>query len=65
MEQKRNLGGVASAPILICVIPLQSDTDIKNIVSIITSVDETANVATSPSGITHVRYAKKKNLFPY
>lgn len=52
--QKRNLGGFSSAPVLICVIPLQRDTDMNNIVSIITHADETAHVATSPNGIRHI-----------
>lgn len=60
VAQKRNLGGFSSAPVLICVIPLHSDIDVKNIVSIVTSMDETANVATSPNGITHIGYAMKE-----
>lgn len=62
LAQKRNLGGFLSAPILICIIPLQSDIDIQNIVSIITSIDDTATVATSPCGILHVRYEVKLHI---
>lgn len=63
MAQKRNLGGFSSAPILICVIPLQNNTDIKNIISIVTDMDETANVATSSNGITHIRYTMDEGTY--
>lgn len=60
--QKRNLGGSHSAPILICIIPLQSDINVQTIMSVITSIDETANIATSPCGITHIGYAAKLHV---
>ncbi|KAL0126341.1 hypothetical protein PUN28_005023 [Cardiocondyla obscurior] len=63
LEQKRNIGGFSSAPILICVIPLQSKMDIKNIVSVITNADENANIATSPNGITHISIPRLKQRF--
>ncbi|XP_024882748.1 pre-rRNA-processing protein TSR1 homolog [Temnothorax curvispinosus] len=63
LAQKRNLGGFFSAPILICVIPLQSDVDIKNIVSAVTNMAETANVATSPNGIIHIGVPRLKRRF--
>ncbi|XP_011155361.1 pre-rRNA-processing protein TSR1 homolog [Solenopsis invicta] len=63
LAQKRNFGDIPLAPVLICVIPLQSDTDVKNIVSFVTGVDETASVATSPSGITHVSIPRLKQRF--
>lgn len=53
---KRNLGGSLAAPVLITVIPLQEDLDARSIVGIIASADETATVAISPSGVTHIRY---------
>lgn len=56
LQQKRNLGGSNSAPILICVVPLQKDLDLQKVLSVITNVDETANVTTSPCGSTHIRY---------
>jgi len=62
LAQKRNLGGFFAAPILICVIPLQSEANIKNILSVVTNMDEIANITTSPSGITHIGYTAK-NLF--
>lgn len=58
LAQKRNLG-FSSAPVLICVIPLRNDINIKNVVSVLTDVDETANIATSPNGIVHIGYATK------
>lgn len=61
--QKRNLGGSSSAPVLICIISLHSDTDVKDIVSVVTSMDETVDVATSPNGIIHIKYGRRKNLF--
>ncbi|KYM82080.1 Pre-rRNA-processing protein TSR1 like protein [Atta colombica] len=63
LAQKRNLGGFFSAPILICVIPLQNDIDIKDIVSVVTNMDETANVATSSNGIIHISIPRLKQRF--
>ncbi|KAM0733978.1 Pre-rRNA-processing protein TSR1-like protein [Formica fusca] len=63
LAQKRNLGSCHSAPILICIIPLQSDINIQNIMSVITSIDETANIATSPCGITHIGVPRMKQRF--
>lgn len=62
LAQKRNLGSCHSAPILICIIPLQSDINIQNIMSVITSIDETANIATSPCGITHIGCVTKLHI---
>jgi len=62
LAQKRNLGGFFSAPILICVIPLQNDIDIKDIVFVVTNMDETANVATSSNGIIHIRYTVDEGI---
>lgn len=62
LAQKRNLSGSSSAPFLICVIPLQRDVNIKNITSVITNVDETANIATSSCGVTHIRYVANRIL---
>lgn len=56
LQQKRNFGGSHSAPILICIIPLQEDLDIDNILSIITKADESANITNSPCGTIHLRY---------
>lgn len=56
LAEKRNLSGFSSAPLLICVIPLQDDINIKNIMSTITNVDEVANIATSSCGVTHIGY---------
>ncbi|KMQ92533.1 pre-rrna-processing protein tsr1-like protein [Lasius niger] len=63
LAQKRDLGGSLSAPVLICIIPLHSDIDIQNVMSVITSIDETANIATSPCGITHIGVPKMKQRF--
>jgi len=59
LAQKRNLGGFSAAPILICIVPLQSEANIKNIVSVVTSMDEIASITTSPSGITHIGYTAR------
>lgn len=56
LQQKRDLGGSQSAPILVCIIPLQEDLDTQNILSVLTKADETAVVTNSPCGITHLRY---------
>ncbi|EFN66374.1 Pre-rRNA-processing protein TSR1-like protein [Camponotus floridanus] len=63
LTQKRNLGGFLSAPVLICIIPLQNDINIQNIVSIITSIDDTATVTTSPCGILHISIPRIKQRF--
>ncbi|CAL1681354.1 unnamed protein product [Lasius platythorax] len=63
LAQKRDLGGSLSAPVLICIIPLHSDIDIQNVMSVITSIDKTANIATSPCGITHIGVPKMKQRF--
>lgn len=62
LAQKRNLGGFLSAPVLICIIPLQSDIDVQTIISVITSIDDTANIATSPCGILHIGYDTKLHI---
>lgn len=56
LRTKRNLGGSHSAPILVCIIPLQEDLDIHNVLSILTKADENAIITTSPCGTTHLRY---------
>ncbi|XP_028046224.1 pre-rRNA-processing protein TSR1 homolog isoform X2 [Monomorium pharaonis] len=65
LAQKRNLSSFSSAPLLICIIPLQSDTDVKNILSVVTSMDKTTNVATSPSGIAHISVPRLKQRFSF
>ncbi|XP_012174860.1 pre-rRNA-processing protein TSR1 homolog isoform X2 [Bombus terrestris] len=55
LQQKRNFGGSHSAPILICLIPLQEDVDTDNILSIITKADESANITNNPCGLIHLR----------
>lgn len=56
MQQKRNLGGSESAPILVCIIPLQEDLNIDSILSIITKADDSANIINSPCNTIHLRY---------
>lgn len=56
LAQKRNLGGTHSAPILICIISLQEDLILDQIVSKFKNADDAINVYTSPCGITHIRY---------
>lgn len=57
--QKRNLAGSNSAPHLICIIPLQNNTNIQDIISTIKSMDESVNIATSPCKVIHIGYAAK------
>ncbi|XP_033185375.1 tsr1 ribosome assembly factor [Bombus vancouverensis nearcticus] len=63
LQQKRNFGGSHSAPILICIIPLQEDLDIDNILSIITKADESANITNSPCGTIHLSVPRFKQRF--
>ncbi|XP_071873874.1 tsr1 ribosome assembly factor [Bombus fervidus] len=63
LQQKRNFGGSQSAPILICIIPLQEDLDTDNILSIITKADESANITNSPCGTIHLSVPRFKQRF--
>ncbi|EFN82312.1 pre-rRNA-processing protein TSR1 homolog [Harpegnathos saltator] len=62
LKQKRNNGSI-SAPHLISVIPLQSDTNIQDIISIIKSMNETANIATSACGVLHIGIPRFKQRY--
>ncbi|XP_046833169.1 pre-rRNA-processing protein TSR1 homolog [Vespa crabro] len=63
LAQKRNLGGTHSAPILICIISLQEDLVLEQIVSKFKNADDTINVYTSPYGITHISIPRFKQRF--
>ncbi|XP_043282596.1 pre-rRNA-processing protein TSR1 homolog isoform X2 [Venturia canescens] len=63
LTYKRKLTGPHSAPILVTIIPLQEDLDTHSIVSIIKHVDDTAEAAVSPCGITHMCVPKLKKRF--
>ncbi|PBC29634.1 pre-rRNA-processing protein TSR1 homolog [Apis cerana] len=65
LQQKRNLSGLHSAPILVCIIPLQEDLNIDNILSIITKADESANVTNSPCGTIHLSIPRFKQRFSF
>ncbi|XP_011306293.1 pre-rRNA-processing protein TSR1 homolog [Fopius arisanus] len=60
---KRNLGGSLAAPILITIIPLQEDLDVKRVVNNLTGADENAEVAESPQGLTHISIPRFKQRF--
>ncbi|XP_076756814.1 tsr1 ribosome assembly factor [Xylocopa sonorina] len=61
LQQKRNLGD--STPILVCIVPLQNDLNVENLLSIITKSDETAIVNNSPCGATHLSIPRFKQRF--
>ncbi|XP_020294541.1 pre-rRNA-processing protein TSR1 homolog [Pseudomyrmex gracilis] len=61
LDQKRHLGG--TAPFLICIIPLQEDIDIQNIVSLVTSMNEAAEIVTSLTGVVHINVTKLNQKF--
>ncbi|KOC67732.1 Pre-rRNA-processing protein TSR1 like protein [Habropoda laboriosa] len=63
LQQKRNLGGSHFAPILVCIIPLQEDVDVENVLSILTKAVETANITNSPCGTTHFSIPRFKQRF--
>ncbi|XP_043796539.1 pre-rRNA-processing protein TSR1 homolog [Apis laboriosa] len=65
LQQKRNLSGLHTAPILVCIIPLQEDLNIDNILSIITKADESANVTNSPCGTIHLSIPRFKQRFSF
>jgi pre-rRNA-processing protein TSR1 len=55
IAQKRNIGSFSSAPILICIIPLQHDIDVKNVISNIKDAHEDVSIVTSPCGnVIHI-----------
>jgi len=55
IAQKRNIGSFSSAPILICIIPLQYDIDVKNVISNIKDIHEDISIVTSPCGnVVHI-----------
>ncbi|KAK9294994.1 hypothetical protein QLX08_010567 [Tetragonisca angustula] len=63
LQQKRNLGGSDSAPILVCIIPLQEDLNIDSVLSIITKADDFANIINSPCGTIHLSIPRFKQRF--
>ncbi|KOX72945.1 Pre-rRNA-processing protein TSR1 like protein [Melipona quadrifasciata] len=63
LQQKRNLGGSESAPILVCIISLQADLNIDSILSIITKADDSANIINSPCGTIHLSIPRFKQRF--
>ncbi|CAL7942706.1 unnamed protein product [Xylocopa violacea] len=63
LQQKRNLGGFDSTPILVCIIPLQRDLNVENLLSIIIKSDESAVVNNSPCGTTHLSIPRFKQHF--
>ncbi|KAF7995100.1 hypothetical protein HCN44_004572 [Aphidius gifuensis] len=58
--RKRNLCGSLAPPILITIVPLQEDFDIKKVLSLLTECDETAYICHSPQGITHISIPRFK-----
>ncbi|XP_015110274.1 pre-rRNA-processing protein TSR1 homolog [Diachasma alloeum] len=63
LAAKRNLGGSSAPPVLIAIIPLQEDFDVKTVISSLTGADETAEVAESPQGLTHISVPRFKQRF--
>ncbi|XP_078043045.1 tsr1 ribosome assembly factor [Augochlora pura] len=63
LQQKRNLGGSYSAPILVCIIPLQQHVDLEATLCILTKADENAIVNTSPCGTVHISLPRFKQRF--
>lgn len=47
IAHKRSIGGAHSAPILICIIPLQYDIDVEDIVSSIKDIHENVRISTT------------------
>ncbi|KAI4478605.1 hypothetical protein M0802_014454 [Mischocyttarus mexicanus] len=64
LEQKRSLGrGSISAPVLVCIIPLQEDLEVKNIVSKLENADDTMNLSVSSCGVIHLSISKMKQRY--
>lgn len=54
MDRKRSLGGTATAPFLVAIIPLNEQIDPQSALSILKACDPEAIVTTSASGAIHV-----------
>ncbi|XP_043497043.1 pre-rRNA-processing protein TSR1 homolog isoform X1 [Polistes fuscatus] len=55
LAEKRKLGkGSDSAPVLICIIPLQENLELQNIVDKLKTADDTINSYISPCGTLHM-----------
>lgn len=55
MQKKRQLGGQSTAPFLVCLLPLHTDVDPRSALNVFTTCDPSAQVHTSPSGVTHIK----------
>ncbi|KAK2575866.1 hypothetical protein KPH14_007238 [Odynerus spinipes] len=63
IAQKRNLGSTYSAPILICIIPLQEDLELEDIISKLSNTGDITEIHKSPCGITHISIPRFKQRF--
>ncbi|KAI4465355.1 ribosome biogenesis protein [Holotrichia oblita] len=61
--KKRSLGGFESAPLLLCVVPLNKDFDPASAILKLTKCDSEAVVSTSASGVIHISIPKFKQRF--
>ncbi|KRT79115.1 hypothetical protein AMK59_8569, partial [Oryctes borbonicus] len=63
LSKKRSLGGLAAAPFLVCVLPLNQDFDPASVILKLTKCDPEAIVNMSPSGVIHISIPKFKQRF--
>lgn len=55
LAKKRSLGGLDSAPFLVCIVPLHKLIDANTALSILTQCDEEIVCNKSTAGVTHLR----------
>lgn len=54
MDRKRLLGGNASTPFLIAIVPLHEQIDAQSALAILKSCDPNAIIGESATGVTHI-----------
>ncbi|CAH0557510.1 unnamed protein product [Brassicogethes aeneus] len=65
LARKRSLGSIASAPFLVCILPLNKDIDPNSVLNLLTQCDEQAVVHKSPTGVTHIFLPRFKQKFSF
>lgn len=54
LSKKRSLGGLAHAPFLVALVPLNQQGDSNEVLKCLTGCDSEAVVSKSPTGVTHI-----------
>ncbi|KAF2880196.1 hypothetical protein ILUMI_25997 [Ignelater luminosus] len=65
LSKKRSLGGLNSAPFLVCILPLNKQIDPNGVLNFLTLCDEEAIVNKSSTGVTHINIPRFKQKFAF